>query len=48
MRMNNFHFDTDLNIEPKQWKYAMNSAYLMIYTSKNNKLMIIFIVVMTV
>lgn len=21
-----FHFDTDLNIEPKQWKYAMNSA----------------------
>ena len=21
-----FHFDTELNIEPKQWKYAMNSA----------------------
>nr|WP_277953138.1 tRNA pseudouridine(38-40) synthase TruA [Staphylococcus sp. acrmy] len=21
-----FHFDTDLNIAPKQWKYAMNSA----------------------
>lgn len=21
-----FHFDTDLNIEPQQWKYAMNSA----------------------
>lgn len=45
---NSFHFDTELNIDNKQWQYAMNRAlpddiYVKMYEMSTS----IFIVVMT-